>query len=108
MDKVKVASAFTCCFVCKKAAKDKCADCLVTRYCCREHQHQDWKQHKHICGRLQEEVNRRRARGIAAPTTTEGKVLEKMELAHWNFWPTDLVSINYPFDIHAGHFGVHF
>ena len=61
MDKVQYASAFTCCYVCKKPARDKCGRCMVTRYCCLAHQHEDWQQHRRLCAWLQAELARRAA-----------------------------------------------
>ena len=61
MDKVQFASAFTCCYVCKKPARDKCGHCLVTRYCCPAHQLEDWPHHRRLCEWLRAELARRAA-----------------------------------------------
>jgi hypothetical protein len=30
----------------------RCGGCGMARYCCPEHQKEDWPQHRHVCGRL--------------------------------------------------------
>jgi hypothetical protein len=37
------------CAVCKKSATQTCSACGQVFYCAREHQKQDWKQHKNFC-----------------------------------------------------------
>jgi len=46
-------SPFLSCRVCSLPAKFKCGDCQITRYCCRQHQTDDWPAHRTaegICG----------------------------------------------------------
>ena len=40
------------CVVCKKESKHKCSKCGSVRYCCKEHQVENWKEHKKYCGKL--------------------------------------------------------
>jgi len=40
------------CIKCKQSAKMKCSKCMVARYCCSEHQKDDWNEHKHKCDDL--------------------------------------------------------
>lgn len=40
------------CIVCKKEAKHKCSKCGLAQYCCKEHQVENWKEHKKYCGKL--------------------------------------------------------
>jgi len=43
------------CRVCGKTEKTrKCARCKVVTYCGREHQREDWRVHKNVCGLLAE------------------------------------------------------
>jgi len=37
------------CKVCKMDAHFKCGQCKLVDYCCKEHQQQDWKEHKQYC-----------------------------------------------------------
>ena len=39
------------CNRCRKVATKKCANCETVKYCSRECQRQDWKEHKKVCGR---------------------------------------------------------
>ena len=73
----KHASAFMSCGVCRKPSKDKCSRCMIARYCCGEHQAQDWSKHKIMCEWLKEELARRPLKD----KTPEAKELRKMQMA---------------------------
>ncbi len=49
-------SVFTCCKLCQQSALLKCAACNLVRYCCKDHQTQDWKAHKVFCKWLGDEL----------------------------------------------------
>ena len=40
------------CAICGKESFLFCGKCKTTYYCCREHQKQDWKEHKKSCGKV--------------------------------------------------------
>ena len=71
------ASAFTCCIVYTQPCKDKCSLCLITRYCCSDHQKKHWSEHKKLCAWLREELDRR----PLPDQSTAAKELRKKQLA---------------------------
>ncbi len=45
------------CAVCGVASKSNCSRCKQAYYCGREHQVADWKTHKLVCGKKQNDTN---------------------------------------------------
>ena len=70
-------SVFTCCKLCQQSALLKCTACNLVRYCCKDHQTQDWKAHKVFCKWLGDELLKR----PLTDKTPEAKLLRKQQMA---------------------------
>mmetsp|Transcript_30956 Transcript_30956/g.77004 ORF Transcript_30956/g.77004 Transcript_30956/m.77004 type:complete len:357 (+) Transcript_30956:120-1190(+) len=69
----KAVSDFEKCAVCGVTAGIKaCARCNAVKYCCREHQSQDWPEHRVVCKQLAEEAEAAAKAGKAAGKSSEG------------------------------------
>lgn len=76
-----------CCAICSETTKLKaCGSCTQVWYCSKEHQVDDWKNHKPKCHRL----------NVNADPDSEAEVLQKMKSLSVTPSPTQLSKILFP------------